>query len=666
MTPFKNLVLLLLLIITIPCLAQKNIELKSPDRNLVFTFHLSEKAPVYHVKYKGYLLIEDSYLGLSFKETGAWGANLRISKPLFSKTDVSYDLVVGKTKTVRNNYSEVRIPLIEKSGSQREVNLVVRVFNDGLGFRYEFPEQKNWKSYAMTDENSSFNIAQNPLVYSLFFGNYNNSHEGLYNILPYSDLKVDTLMDMPSLFEFPNKTYMAITEANLRNYAGMYLKKHNGVLLSQLSPQQGQTEIKVKATLPHQTPWRVMIISDRIGALIESNILVNLNDPSKIDDTSWIKPGKTSFYWWNGDVVPDTTFAPGINFETNKYYIDFCAANNIQYHAVIGYGGVAWFPNNWPGYGQSGTYSDVTRTVESLDMVQLCDYARTKGVGINVWVNWKALYPQLEQAFIQFEKWGVKGMMVDFLDRDDQQMVQIMEETLQCAARHKLYIQFHGSFKPTGLGRTYPNELTREGTYNYEQNKWNTAPISAEHDLNVVFTRMLAGPTDYHLGGFRAVPKKDFKPQYTRPLMGGTRCHMLGMYVVLESYLSMVADYPSAYRGEPGFEFIRHVPNTWDETVTLAAELKKYVVIARRKGETWYVGGINNLDERSIFLSLDFLSDKSDYSLSIYQDATDGALYPNKLIKTTKLVKKGDKIKIDLASWGGMAMEIKLINAPKQ
>jgi alpha-glucosidase len=272
----------------------------------------------------------------------------------------------------------------------------------------------------------------------------------------------------------------------------------------------------------------------------------------------------------------------------------------------------------------------------------------------------------LEQAFIQFEKWGVKGMMVDFLDRDDQQMVQIMEEILQCAARHKLYIQFHGSFKPTGLSRTYPNELTREGTYNYEQNKWSTEPVSAEHDLNVVFTRMLAGPTDYHLGGFRAVPKKDFKPQYTKPLMGGTRCHMLGMYVVLESYLSMVADYPSAYRGEPGFEFIRHVPSTWDETVTLAAELKKYVVIARRKGDTWYVGGINNLTERSISLSLDFLSDKSEYSLSNYQDAPDVKLFPNKLIKTTKQVKKGDKIKIDLASWGGMAMEIKLINTSKQ
>lgn len=220
--------------------------------------------------------------------------------------------------------------------------------------------------------------------------------------------------------------------------------------------------------------------------MIESNLLTNLNEPSIIKDISWIKPGKTSFHWWNGDITPDTTFAPGINFETDKYYIDFCARQHIEYHSVIGYGGIAWYKSDAPGYGEIGLNTDVTQTVPSLNMQQVCDYAKTKGVGIHVWVNWRALYPDLEKSFDQFQKWGIKGMMVDFLDRDDQEMVNIQEEILKKAAEHKLFVQFHGAFKPTGMQRTYPNEFTREGTYNYENNKWLLYGISPNHDLNIV------------------------------------------------------------------------------------------------------------------------------------------------------------------------------------
>lgn len=654
----KKLLLLFLLLGVIPCVAQKQFELRSPDGDLVFNFRLSKEAPVYQVKYKGNLLIDNSELGLAFQENGTFRENLSAGKPQFREVDENYELIVGKASRVRSHYHEVVIPLAERKGARRKVNLVVRAFNDGLGFRYEFPEQENWKSYILLDENTSFRIAGDPMITTLFWKDYNNNHEGLYRLLPYSQVSADSLMDLPALFEFPNKIYLAITEANLRDYAGMYLKKKNGVLMSQLSPLQGQTAIKVKADLPHRTPWRVLMISDRPGALIESNLLTNLNEPSKIEDTSWIKPGKTSFHWWNGDVLPDSTIVPGVNFGTNKYYIDFCARNNIEYHAVIGYGGFAWFPNNWPGYGQPGTYADVTKSVPSLDMYRVCEYAKSKGVDINVWVHWKALYPQLEEAFTQFEKWGVKGMMVDFLDRDDQEMVNIMEEILQCAAKHHLYIQFHGAFKPTGLHRTYPNEFTREGTFNYEQNKWRQQPINSDHDLNIVFTRMLAGASDYHLGGFRAVSSGKFKPQYTRPLMGGTRCHMLAMYVVLESYLSMVADYPEAYEGEPGFEFIQKVPTVWDETVVPAAELRKYAVIARRNRNNWFVGAINSSTARSVEFPLDFLEKGRNYEVTIWQDSPDAEKFPNRLIKTVQQEENGSQIKIDLAAGGGMAMEI--------
>ncbi|MEO9004810.1 MAG: glycoside hydrolase family 97 protein [Ginsengibacter sp.] len=656
-TVFQKLACLFFLMITVPAFAQKKIQLKSPDGNIVFSFKVTKQAPQYLVAFKGKTLIVDSKLGLSFLGNDDFQTNLKILKPVYKDVDEMYDLPIGKTKSVQNKYKEVLIPLIEINGTRRQVKLVVRAFNDGIAFRYEFPEQNNWQSYTLTDENSTFNITGDPKVHALLWNTYNSSHEGFYQKLPLSQVAEDTLMDMPALFEFPDKVYMAITEANLRDYAGMYLMKHNGVLKSQLSPLQGQTAIKVKAVLPHHTPWRVMMISDRVGALIESNILTNLCEPTMIKDLSWLKPGKTTFHWWNGDITPDTTFAPGINFETCKFYIDFCARNHIEYSSVIGYGGFAWYKSDAPGYSKVGPHTDVTQTVPSLDMEKVCNYAKQEGVGIHVWVNWKAIYPDLEKAFTQFEKWGIKGMMVDFLNRDDQEMVNIQEEILKKAAEHKLFIQFHGAYKPTGLNRTYPNEFTREGTLNYEVNKFRKKGLSPDHDIDIPFTRLLAGASDYHLGGFRAVPPSKFKTQYTRPLMIGTRCHMLAMYVVLESYLTMVADYPAAYEGQPGFEFLQKVPTVWDEIKVCNAEVGKCITIARRKGMDWYVGSINNTEARTIKVSLDFLS-TGNYTAELYTDAPDVSQDPNHLTKEVKRVKNSDILTIQLAAGGGQVMRL--------
>lgn len=653
---FSSLVILFC-IATFPAFAQKNIKLTSPDGHIVFTLKVTAKAPVYQVVYKGKTLIQQSELGLIFKDEPDFGKNLRIIDSQYEEVDEVYELVVGKVKSARDKHNGVVINLAERGDRNRRVNLSVRVFDDGLAFRYEFPTQENWSSYVLTDENSTFNIVGNPIVRTLMWDHYNNTHEGFYHRLPLNEIPIDTLMDMPALFEFPDNVYMAITEANLRNYAGMYLTRHNGVIKSQLSPLQGQTEEKVRAQLPHHTPWRVMMINDRIGALLESNILTSLNDAPQTGDWSWLKPGKTSFHWWNGDIIPDTIFPPGVNFETNKYYIDFCARNTIEYHSVIGYGGFAWYKSDAAGYGVVGPNTDVTQTVPSLNMQQVCDYAKTKGVDIHVWVHWRAIYPDLERAFSQFQKWGVKGMMVDFLERDDQEMVNIQEEILKKAAEHKLFIQFHGSYKPTGLHRTYPNEFTREGTHNYEFNKWSERPVSPDHDLDIVFTRLLAGAADYHLGGFRAVPETEFKTQYTRPLMIGTRCHMMAMYVIMESYLNMVADYPAAYEGESGFEFLQQVPTTWDETIVPGAAVDQFATIARRKGTDWYVGTINSTEARQIQLSFDFLPPGT-YSAEIYEDTVDADRYPNKLLKRVKTITSDDVITINLAAGGGHVVHL--------
>jgi alpha-glucosidase len=354
--------------------------------------------------------------------------------------------------------------------------------------------------------------------------------------------------------------------------------------------------------------------------------------------------------------MPDTTFPPEADFQFNKYYIDFCARNHIDYHSVIGYGGYAWYKSDAAGYGVVGPHTDVTKTVPTLDMKQVCDYAKKKGVGIRVWVHWQAIYPNLDSAFSQFEKWGIKGMMVDFLNRDDQQMVNIQTKILQKAAQYHLHIQFHGAYKPTGLSRTYPNEFTREGTMNYENDKWGNI-ITPDDDISIPFTRGLAGETDYHLGGFRAVPISKYKIQYTRPLVVGTRCHMLAMYVVLQSSLQMICDYPDAYKGQPGFEFLKEVPTVWDETKVLSAKVGQWISIARRKNDDWYIGSITNHSPRQLKLSLDFLPE-GNYEAIIYADAADSEEKPDDLEKKMMDVTNKDTIKVNLVGGGGQVIHL--------
>ncbi len=636
--------------------AQKYIKLSSPDGNLAFSFQLVNKSPQYSVSYKKKDLISNSSLSLAFEGAGEFRKNIKIDNPVITDKEEKYELVVGKTKSADDAYREAIIPLEETVAPFRHVNVVARVFNDGIAFRYEIPLQKEWTSYALTDEHTEFALTGNPVVHALLFPNYTSSHENEYTILPLQQIAADTLMDMPALFEFPGKIYMAITEAALLDYAGMYLIRHNNRLRGTLSPLPGQTSIKVKATLPHNSPWRVMLISDRIGTLIESNILTSLNAPCKIKDVSWIQPGKTTFPWWNGNVVPDTINAPGNNFVTNKYYIDFCARNNIEYHSVVEYGLHEWYVNDGAGF-QPGPHADPAKAVPGLDMKEVCDYAKSVGVHVRVWVHWAALYPKLDSAFAQFERWGLSGMMIDFMDRDDQLMVNMQTEMLEKAAAHHLHVQFHGAYKPTGLSRTYPNEFTREGTLNYECNKWGRR-MSPDHDINFPFTRMLAGATDFHLGGFRAVPDSLFVVQYTRPLSRGTRCHMLGMYVVLESYLGMVCDYPEAYEGQPGFDFLKQVPTVWDETRVVNAEVDNFITIARRHNNDWFMGSINNHEERRLRVGFDFLAD-GDYEAEIYTDAPDADIYPNKLVKEIRKITNKDSFIFTLKKGGGEVMRIR-------
>jgi alpha-glucosidase len=631
-------------------LSTDSITIKSPDKQLIFTLKNESGQPAYEVSYKGKRLIRNSKISLDFVENGEFGKNLRMSKPVFKTINELYDLVVGKNKTVQNHCNEARIPLTETISPFRTANIIVRVFNDGVAFRYALPEQANWSGFSLKNENTEFRLNGNPEILGLLLPGFTTSHEGLYTRSSFKDLKSDTLMDVPALFDFQG-TYMAITEAELTDYAGMYLTKHDGVLRSRLSPLPGKDGISVTGKLPHKSPWRVLMISDRVGDLLESNILTSLNEPCKIKDVAWIKPGKASWPWWNGTVVGDSSFKPANDFATNKYYIDFCSRNGIEYHSVVEANGHEWYFNNGKGYAP-GTMADVTRPVEGLDMQKVCDYAKSKGVGIRLWVHWAALYSKLNEAFVLYEKWGISGLMVDFMDRDDQDMVNMQIEILQKAAEHHLHIQFHGAYKPTGMQRTYPNEFTREGTLNYEVDKWDNK-VTPAHDLNIVFTRLLAGATDYHLGGFRAVPVDKFKVHYLKPEVMGTRCHMLAMYVVLESYLGLVCDYPEAYEGQPGFEFLKEVPTVWDHTKILDAKVSEYIITAREKNSEWFVGSITK-DSRNETIQLSFLP-PGKFTAEIYSDVPG---QPNGVKKDIREVSSGSQIAVLLSEGGGMVMHI--------
>ena len=635
------------------------LRLFSPDKKIVFEFEIRQGKPGYSVRYEGRRVIDFSILNLVFKN-GSLENGVRLVNSVRMDSAEQYTLMTGRSSAANDSFRQISLFLKELHEPMRDFVLQVRAFNDGIAFRYEFPKTGE-DSLILAEEKDEFQIAGNPATHALILDGFENAHEGNYIRRAYSDLPTDSLMDMPILFSFSDSIYLAITEAALLDYAGMYLVKTKSGLESKLSPDPSRPGFAVTALLPHLSPWRVLLISRRAGKFLETNLLTDLSPPNRMNDLSWLKPGKTTFPWWNGNVTADTLNAPGNNFVTQQYYIDFCERNKIDYHSVVEYGLHQWYQDDGISF-MPGPHSNVLKPVPGLDMKQVCDYAHSKGVGVRVWVHWKALYPKLDSAFTLFEQWGLSGMMVDFMNRDDQDMVNIQTDILQKAAAHHLHIQFHGAYKPTGLSRTYPNEFTREATLNYEADKWNPKGVDPDHDLDIAFTRLIAGSTDYHLGGFRAVTADKFRAQYTRPLVLGTRAHMLAMYVVLENANAMVCDYPEAYEGQRGFEFIQEVPVTWDKTIVPDGIPDQYLMIARKKGNNWWIGGITGNLSRELKLNPVFsLGENNTWRATIYQDDLKSPFNPNGILISTISVNRKTVLNIPLAAGGGFVIKLERI-----
>jgi alpha-glucosidase len=381
----------------------------------------------------------------------------------------------------------------------------------------------------------------------------------------------------------------------------------------------------------------------------------NLNEPSKIPDTSWIKPGKVQFPWWNGYVVPkpDPDHKPGLNTWTLKHYIDFCAENGIAYHSIDGFD-QAWYGGPIDPF--QGT--DTTQPISDIDMPEVLRYAKSKGVGTRLWMNWAGLAKNIDKALDTYESWGVEGIMVDFLNRDDQEMVRSYTEILHKTAAHHLTVNFHGVFKPTGQARTYPHLLNHESVLGSEYNKWSDVGSPPDHEVMIAYVRMLAGPLDTHEGSFRPVAPDHFHSSYIAPQAMGTLARQLAMYVVYENHIPMLADYPEAYEAIPeAFQYLKEIPVVWDETRFLVGQVGKYIVIARRKGTEWYIGSITDRDARDIKLPLDFLGEGS-FTAEVYSDTSDYLAHPEKLTVKTSTVRSSSSIELKLAPAGGNAIRI--------
>jgi alpha-glucosidase len=625
----------------------------SPNGQLAVSVSIDKQGRAcYEVQFRQKVLVLPSPLGLNFADGSALGENCQIEKHQTREIKEAFRQFPGKRSQVNSHSHELTVYLQENGNRERKWQVVVRAFDDGVAIRYRIPQQGGEQEVCIASEATHFTFPREATATYLPLPGFVTSFENDYRTSPVAEIPENQLYGIPLLIEAPGVGSAAVAEANLTNYAGMFLQKikDQPALVTTLSSRTDQKEVAVIAELPLETPWRVIFVVEQAHELIESDLPLKLNAPSVIGDTSWIKPGKTTFPWWNGFYEEGLPFESNLNTDFAKYYIDFCAEYGIPYHSLDGENHLAWYggPIGYQG-------DDPTTATVGLDLQEVLAYAKQKGVKIRVWMHWMAARDHMRRAFPLYHQWGIEGVMIDFMDRNDQQMVEFQHELLQLAAENHLTVNFHGVAAPTGLERTYPHLLNSEAVRSLEYDKWDAVGVSPEHDVTAPFTRMLAGPMDYHQGSLRTVPVEQFRPFDAAPLVIGTPCHMLATYVVYQNHLPMMGDYPSAYRQHPLTKIMAKIPVTWDETVALAGEVGRYVVVARRAGDEWWIGAMTNREPRKVSIPLSFFGSKK-FRMTVFQD--DLAAEYHYRETTQEEIAADDMIEISLAESGGALIRL--------
>lgn len=638
---------------------QSNVlHLKSPNGKIDMALKSGEKI-LWSVKHESTEVITPSAISLTLDNGVILGSNVKVISVKRSKVNTSFPTPIYKKKAVIDAYNQLTVNF------KGDFGLILRAYNDGVAYRF-FTTKKG--QIIIESEEANFNFSKDykafiPYVRDLRENDiYTSAFEVMYDEIPLSKFVKDSLAISPLLIDLENGKKAAIIEAELEDYPGMFLTKNNETQQGLQGtfahyPQQerlgGYNKMNymvvkresyiAKTSGTRDFPWRAIIISESDKELANNDMIQKLSTPSQIADESWIKPGKVAWDWWNDWNISKVDFKAGINTQTYKYYIDFASKNHIEYVVL---------DEGW------SEETDMMKISPSMNIKELISYGKQKNVGIILWASWYAINQVIDDAFSKYSKMGVKGFKIDFIDRDDQKMVKSIYDIAKKAASYKLFIDYHGMYKPTGIQRTYPNIVNFEGVKGLENAKWTPNDDMPRYETSIPFIRMLAGPMDYTPGAMRNAIRSDFRPSNSMPMSQGTRCHQLGMYVVYEAPLQMMADSPTAYiKEQESTTFISQIPTTFDETIALDGKVGEYVALARRKGDVWFVGGLTNWSAREITIELSFL-DMGTYSAEIFKDGVnankDASDYKREIVKVTST----DKLIINMANGGGFAMII--------
>ena len=626
----------------------KDYKLASPDGKIVMTISAGTDVK-WSVSLEGKEAIVSVKIGMTLGNGKILGQNETVRKAAPGKINQVLEPVVAYKRSRTEDNGNTLLLAFRSGTSIRFI-----AYNDGVAYRFEtsMKEELVVKNEIADLQFPSGSYAWYPLEESFMS---HNERVFIYSSL--DTIGKNHLASLPALFK-ANGVNVLFTEADIEDYPGMWIRGAGSGRITGVQPAYPETEkLKgdrnlfvtsakdyVAATKGTRTfPWRMFIITDDDGKLVESDMVYRLGSPCRLTDTKWIRPGQVAWDWWNASNIFGVDFKSGINNDTYKYYIDFASKNGIEY-IILDEG---WY--------KTGT--SVLKPIPEINVEELCRYGESKNVGIILWVVYKTFWDEIDEAVALYEKWGVKGVKVDFMQRDDQKMVNFYYEAARKTAEHHLLIDFHGSYKPDGLQRTYPNALTREGVKGMENSKWERT-ISPEHDVTLPFTRMVAGPMDFTPGAMINMDRANFNPQFTRPASQGTRVHQMSMYVIYESPLQMLSDSPSNYMKEQECtDFIVKVPVVWDDIKVLAAKTGDYLLLARRSGSEWFVGGMTDWTPRQLELDLSFLP-AGEFMMDIFQDGINATRHAQDYKHVKKSVKSGDRVKIEMAPGGGWVARI--------
>ena len=636
--------------------------LASPDGKLQVMVETGDGIH-YSLVHDGDLLVGRSEIGMYMTDGSKFGGLEQVKKASTRGVDQTIKAILYKKAEVVDKFNELTLKF-------KEFSLVFRAYDDGMAYRFVSHKEE---PYNVDHETAEFNFAKDWNMWAAYVAQhteslesqYYNSFENTYSYTPLSSWNKERLAFLPLMVEGPRGKKIVVTESDLIDYPCMYLYNEKGDknLSARFAPYPNEVrqgghnnlQLEVQSRQPYiakcvgneKFPWRIIAVSEDDVQMADNDMVYRLARPA--DTTigwNWVKPGKVAWDWWNDWNIAGVDFKSGINTETYQHYIDFASANGIEY-VILDEG---WAVNG---------AADLFQVVPEIHLEKLVKYASERNVGLILWAGYWAFDRDMEKVCKHYSNMGIKGFKIDFMDRDDQHMVQFHQRAAMTAARYKLMVDFHGTYKPSGLNRTYPNVINYEGVHGLEQMKWSPASVDqVTYDVTFPFIRMMAGPVDYTQGAMRNATRSNYHPVYNEPMSQGTRCRQLAQYVVFESPLNMLCDSPSNYSKETEcMEFISTVPTVWDETRALCGEVGKYIAMARRSGDDWYVGGMTDWNERTLTLDLSFLP-QGVYSVELYRDGVNADRRASDYKKEVFDLPLNGLLKVKMAPGGGFAAKI--------